>query len=175
MQDDTADLMVTCDTARWTWFARAMQHRRFIAPPDDESLEGVIEIRDRVREDEGGGIRAIMVSHTIEQYYLWPAFTGVYLSETGQPVGLHAWNVLPDGSILDCCLDAFGEGDGVRISRPGSGNWRRYRREWSADYNPSLSDRYPELEGIAWNGLSDLESIRLSAQHDRTAQPVACR
>lgn len=131
--------------------------------PTVESL--IRDTRERIRRAEGRGGQCGFVAEWIWDRYQWPAYSGVYLAPSGEPIGDHVWNVMPDGSILDSTADQFCEGHDVRIISPDDPEQRRYRPEWTDDYNPELGDRYPELAGIIWSGEFDFDvSRRLRAE-----------
>lgn len=156
--------MRSCDAARRSWYASALRGAGEMSAIGSVALDELRAERDEVRADEGGGAQALLVAHRIENYFGWPAFEGVYLSPGGAPVALHAWNVLPDMSVLDACADRFGEGHGVRAVAPGSPGWGRFRREWAAHYNPSMADRHPELAGCLWTGRDDMATMAAAAR-----------
>lgn len=156
------DEMASCDAARRAWYFSVLAVSGQAEMMDDARISEVASIRDETREEEGGH-RALFVAHYLENYFGWPAFSGVYLAPDGAPVALHAWNLLPDLAILDACADRFGEGHGVRVVRPDESDWRRFRKEWTAQHNPSLADRHPELLGTTWTGRDDQSRMAAAA------------
>lgn len=90
--------------------------------------------------------------------YGWEAYSGIYLSKSGEPIGDHVWNVLNDGTIIDSTALQFHEGNNIRIIPPNDPEHKRYRFEWNQDYNPDLADQYPELKGVKWSGEYDLDA-----------------
>jgi hypothetical protein len=127
-------------------------------PPSLES--SIREMREQIRRSEGRGGQCGFVAEWIATTYLWAAHSGVYLSPSGEPIGDHVWNVLPDGAILDATADQFCEGYDVRIISPADPEHSRFRPEWTADYNPGLANRYPELAGVSWSGEFDFDVAR---------------
>jgi len=84
----------------------------------------------------------------------------VYLSRTLEPIGDHVWNELRDGTIIDPTPLQWHEGHHVRIIPPDDSEHKRYRIEWSKDYNPGMADEYPELKGVPWSGEYDMDMAR---------------
>jgi hypothetical protein len=122
-------------------------------------------VRHEARLDAGCGGQCGDVAEWICRRYGWANIGGVYLSPSLEPIGDHVWNELPDGSILDATADQFCEGHDVRLVPPGSPEHRRYRLEWTADFNPDLAEHYPDLAGTQWSGEFDLDwSRRLRAE-----------
>lgn len=153
------------------WFA-GLDHG-----PDQENIvraldhgDEIISERNAIREMEGGGICAQRVAESLEMYFCWPVARGTVIDEYGDPVALHYWNVTKDGWIIDASADAHDDASPeLRLIAPGSDTSKRYRPEWTADYNPGKADAYPELEDIYWVGIPDAEII---AERDMGLTPV---
>lgn len=143
------DEMTSCDRARRTWFGPATG-----TAPDAGEVADALAIRAEVGGDDMPRGEAVHVAHLIECYFGWPMVEGVVLAGDGEPLATHAWNVLPDGGLLDATADLHGGPTHVSLS-PGAAGMRNYRREWTASYNPSLSSIFEELEGTSWDGQPD--------------------
>ena len=115
-------------------------------------------MRHAVRIAAGRGGQCGEVAEWICRRSGWTNVGGMYLSPSLEPIGDHVWNVLPDGSILDATADQFCEGHDIRLVPAGSPEQQRYRFEWTADFNPDLADRYPELASIPWSGEFDVDA-----------------
>lgn len=150
--------LASCDGARLLWFVAALAGHDAPDAPDLAMMREIRSEREATRQCEGGGACAVAVAYALENYFGWPAFEGVHLAEDGEPIAPHAWNLLPGDGILDAAADRFGEAD-IRVLRSGDRDWRRYRREWTEDYNPSLAGRHPELAGCLWTGEGDFARI----------------
>ena len=157
----------SCNRARLAWFPA---HAGSLAPCAD-AIAAAAEIREGARDDDMPRGEAIQVAHLIECYLGWPSFEGVVLDADGEPAALHAWNLLPTGAVMDAAADLHGDGDGPLVAETGSGAWCRYRREWTADYNPELAHRFPELSGCYWDGILDLVKIAPRNAAPRMACP----
>ena len=155
--------MASCDGARAAWFRPGGG-----AAPTAPDLDWIRMERHLIREEEGGGGQSAFLADAIERELGWPSFTGVYLAPSGEPIRVHAWNVLPDGRILDATADQFGEGRDLAVVAPGDPAWARYRAEWTPAYNPSLAARHPELAGCEWGGRPDMAAL-MSRIDDRRA------
>jgi hypothetical protein len=152
----------TCDRARQAWFSgRSGQGAR---DADAATVADAAAIRNEVRDLDGlARGEAVQAAWLVECYMGWPMFEGVVLDGAGEPQRFHAWNVLPDGSVLDVSADLHG-GEPPVVAPPGSSAARRYRAEWTPTYNPSLSARHPELEGVSWDGRLDLNVLESASQ-----------
>ena len=146
--------MRSCDQARRHWFDARPKDQ---GGPVHINFQDLREIREAARDEADGGGRALETAFLVEQYYGHPAVSGVYLAEDGEPIALHSWNILADGSVLDATLDQFGEERDVRIAPVGSQEWRRYRMEWTQHYNPTSG--HDELAGCIWSGQTDMARI----------------
>lgn len=117
--------------------------------------------REEFRLAAGCGGQCGDVAEWIFSSYGWPNIGGMYLSPSLEPIGDHVWNVLPDGSILDATADQWCESDeDIRIVPVDSPDHKRFRYEWTPDFNPDLADRYPQLKGIPWSGEFDFDASR---------------
>jgi hypothetical protein len=155
------DLAETCDRARLAWFSGRARQGAMAA--DAATLADAAAIRDEIRDLDGlPRGEAVQAAWLVECYMGWPMFEGVLLGEDGSPQRFHAWNLLPDGSVLDVSSDLHG-GEGPVVAGPGSAAARRYRAEWTPAYNPSLSSLHPELAGARWDGRTDLSVIGATA------------
>lgn len=123
-------------------------------------LQEIRIYRQACRLDAGCGGQCGDVAEFICRRWGWVNIGGVYLSPSLEPIGDHVWNVLPDGSILDATSDQFQEGHDIRLVPEGSPGFHRYRPEWTTDYNPDLSNHYPELAGLAWSREYDIDVAR---------------
>ncbi len=109
-----------------------------------------------------------MVSEILSNNFGWEIMGGFYLSKTLEPIGDHVWNMLSDGTIVDATALQFHEDNDLRIIPPGDPEQKRYRMEWSQDYNPGMSDQYPELKDIEWSGEYDVDkSEKLRKEHGK--------
>ncbi|MGY3581955.1 hypothetical protein ACVIGB_001122 [Bradyrhizobium sp. USDA 4341] len=133
--------------------------------PTSDMLLEIRTVRQQFRLAAGCGGQCGDVAEYICSRWGWANVGGVYLAPSLEPIGDHVWNVLPDGSILDATADQFSEGHDVRFLLKDSPDFRRYRPEWTIDYNPDLADAYPELAGVTWSQEYDFDvSRRIRAQ-----------
>jgi hypothetical protein len=99
-------------------------------PVDTATIESIVELREEIRDDEGGGGRCHHVADALESLYGWPRMSGTYTSPLGEVIcSAHVWNVLPGGWMLDATVDQFGETGEVLILGSGKADIRRYRLE----------------------------------------------
>lgn len=128
--------------------------------PFPEQINRIRQIRDDVRAEEGETTGMChLVSEVIENEFGWDRWGGVYTASSGDMIcSAHLFNVLPNGALLDATADQFGEGHDIRVIQPDDPEYQRYRMEWMQDYNPDLSDDYPELHGVEWSGEYDSEA-----------------
>jgi len=101
---------------------------------DQQTLERLRLLRDEVRLGEGGsreyslaGGRCGIVAEEIAVRFRWREFYGLYRLPDGR-LEEHAWNDLPDGTILDATADQFEEGHDIRVVPSGHPEYRRYLR-----------------------------------------------
>jgi hypothetical protein len=153
--------MMSCDSARWSWFTLALQSRRSQRVLQPGDLAEIKTISDEIKETEAPSDCPVQTAFSVEHYFGWPTFQGVILSPAGEPVSVHWWNLLPDGSVLDALATGPDIAEAA-VFPPGTDEWRRYRREWHAAYNPDLAERFPELEGVSWTGEADIARIMRS-------------
>ena len=140
-------------TARNHWFRPGKG-----AGPTEADIVAVSEIREGVRTDDDlPRGEAVQVAWLVECYMGWPSFEGVVTDAYGEPLQLHAWNVTPDGGILDAAADLHG-GETTPFG-PDSPRMQNYRREWTWTYNPNHASRHPELQGISWDGEIDMAKL----------------
>jgi len=140
--------------------------------PRPEDWEMFRNVRHTCRANVGGGGLCHEVSEWIEHKYGWERQAGTYLSPNGEvAIANHYWNVLPDGSILDCTADQTGEGHDMRLIPLNDPEHGRYDEEWHEDWHPAHEDyegkvittgmRKPEQ----FNGNADFdEQDRLTAE-----------
>ena len=146
--------MRSCDAARAAWFAEAGPG----PAPTMAELREAVAIREMARDEDPLRGEAVQAAHLIQCYLGWPMFEGVVLRADGTPGRLHAWNLVPGGGVLDAAADLHGA-RGPIMAMPGSAAMGRYRREWTADYNPDLARRFPELAGCLWDGRTDMQAL----------------
>jgi hypothetical protein len=136
------------------------QWGKFFTP---ELLTQIRELREEIRRDEGADGQCLWVCEAIEAKRLIKGHLevvyGAYLNEVGEPIcDDHFWLQLSDGSWFDPTCDQFGEGHDMRLIPAGSPMMARFRTPcWSDEYNPSLADEFPELAGVEWSGMTDLD------------------
>ena len=128
--------------------------------PSADDLAVFRGIRESSRAANGGGGMCHEVSDWIEAERDWERRAGTLLSPDGEVCASgHFWNVLPDGSILDCTADQLGEGHDVLVVAPGDPAHGRWDEERSAEWHPGLPEWNPASrgmrDGIAWDGESD--------------------
>lgn len=92
-----------------------------------EIIEWVLDRRERIRVEAGGGACAGALAQAVAEAFDWPVVRGIYLSSTGEPIASHAWNRLPDGGIFDGTSDRFGEGFDYRYLVADETDLGRYR------------------------------------------------
>lgn len=107
---------------------------------DSRVLRHIVELRETIRRDSGGGACAVAAAQALERSFGWPSCRGIYMSCAGEPISPHCWNFRPDGAIVDATADRFGEGNDVRLVLPTDADHRRYRR-------PALAAVLPDLAG----------------------------
>lgn len=115
----------------------------------------LVNLRDSIRESEGGGGCCHLVADEIAARYGWPRFSGSYTCPAGEVIcSAHVWNLLPDGTVLDVTADQFGETACVVEAEPGSLAYKRYRGEWYEEFNPAT---HPSIVSLlsAWTGELD--------------------
>lgn len=125
-------------------------------------IEAIRRLREECRVEDGGGGQCSVVSEELGLAYGWHIATGAYTALNGEVICEdHAWNVLPDGSIVDATADQFGEGFDVRIVAPTDPDYRRYRNEWSVDWNPDIMPvECPQQLGYSkWAGEVDIKQV----------------
>jgi hypothetical protein len=107
-------------------------------------------LREEVREAEGGGGMCHVVSEIMQERHGWPRLSVAYLSDSGDVIcAAHVVSLLPDGSIIDWTRDQFGEGHSVSLVTAASPEIGRYRPEFYEDFHPGHpNDRNAEL--AAW-------------------------
>lgn len=152
-----------CDGARQTWFGPGRGETPTVA-----EIEDAASIRREMGDQDMPRGEAVQVAHLIDCYLGWRMIEGVILDDAGDPVCAHAWNVLPDGGIIDATADLHGALS-PRVLGREQPEIRHYRREWTATYNPSLHDMFAELRGIRWTG--ELDALRMeqyAANHSGT-------
>lgn len=104
------------------------------------------KIRHACRAESGGGGYCHEVSEWIMWKYGWDREAGSYLAPNGDvAIAGHYWNVLPDGSILDCTADQTGEGHDMRLIPPTDPDYQRYDEEWYEDWHPDHPDYKPTM------------------------------
>lgn len=153
MENNIED-MISCDNARRLWFCS----RPGQASP--EQIDDAISLRMEIGDETGPRGRAIQIAYLVECYTGWPMFEGVALDRNGNPLCLHAWNILPNGSVLDTSVDLHSP-ELPCLAELNSERMRCYRREWTQDYNPDL-DKFTELAGATWSGIDDMTLITKS-------------
>jgi hypothetical protein len=135
--------------ARDAWFGRVVGRL-----PSATTIDDALSIRRELEPEDVRDGEALSVAFLIEKYFGWQMFEGVVLDADGAVVRRHVWNILPNGSILDATADLHGV---TRIGVLEAEDYRRYRAEWTAIYNPGNTAEFPELVGCAWTGLIDAE------------------
>lgn len=130
--------------------------------PRPEDWEMFKKVRHVCRLGGGGGGYCHEVSEWIEDKYRWERVGGSYLSPDGEVcIAGHYWNVLPDGSILDCTADQTGEGHDMVLIGPDDPAHGRYDEEWYDDWHPGHEDYDPEWRASKlrkpFNGKGDFE------------------
>jgi hypothetical protein len=124
---------------------------------NNNEVQVLTELRDRVRANAGGGGCCHLVADEIETLFGWPRFSGSYLATSGDVIcSAHVWNLLPDGAVLDATADQFGETEMVRVVESDSLDHRRYRLEWYEEFNPGTHPNIPQPLR-AWAGELDGE------------------
>lgn len=130
-------------------------------------IRSIKRIVKKVHDEEGCDVtdpeqvaHCWIVAEILTNKYGWQAHSGVYLSRSMEPIGDHVWNQLDDGTVIDSTPLQFHEGYDIRIVPPGDPEHKRYRYEWTQDYNPGRSNEYPELKGVDWSGEYDIDTIR---------------
>ena len=133
--------------------------------PDAATLDALRALRDEVREDLHGGGCCSVVCEELETGRGWRRCGVAYLSEGGEVVcEAHFVSVLADGTIVDATADQFGEGDEIRVVRPGDALYGRYRPEFYQDFHPGISPGAAAWAGD-WTGELDMDAaIRLEAE-----------
>lgn len=128
-----------------------------------ERIATVRALREEIRHDEGADGQCLFVCETIKARNLLGCRSqvvyGAYLNDAGEPIcNDHFWLKLADGSWFDPTCDQFGEGHDMRLIPAGSPMMARFRTPpWNDDYHPGLADQYPELDGVAWSGMTDFD------------------
>lgn len=126
-----------------------------------EMVEEIIDVREGVRQDEGGGGMCHIVTEILQARYGWGRLSVTYLSTEGEVIcgGGHVVNLLPDGSILDSTRDQFGEGHSVSLISARSAEIGRYRTEFYEDFHPLHPDADGRLDGWldTFDGRMDYE------------------
>lgn len=132
-----------------------------LAELTQELADEILEIREAVRRDEGGGGMCHIVTEILQMRYGWKRLCVTYLSKEGEVIcgGGHVVNVLPDGSILDPTRDQFGEGHSVSLISIDSKEIGRYRTEFYEDFHPLHPDAEGRLDGWkdAFDGRLDFD------------------
>ena len=123
------------------------------AIPDSETLRELLALREETRADQGGAA-SVDVAWSIAKYCDLPMVQGVLVGPGDEAIGLHAWNILPDGGILDVARDRFGLEHACIIASPGHPALLAYRPEWSEVSNPDRG--HPAAwAGRQWSGTPD--------------------
>lgn len=131
--------------------------------PTAADIQRILKMREAIRHDEGAGGQCGFVAEWIHRTFGWEAHSGVYTDPNDDPIIDHVWNVLPDGAVLDATADQIGEGHDIRIVEPSDPDHRRYRWEWTDDFNPDTDPH--EAMGREWNGETDVDRMdRLRAE-----------
>jgi len=126
--------------------------------PTAADIQAIRRIRHEVRCEEAEGGQCGFVAEAIMNRFGWEMAVGTYCNDVDEPIcNDHIWNVLPDGAILDATADQMGLGHDIRIVEPSDPDHRKYRSGWDQDYNPGLSQDYPELKGVKWSGKYDMD------------------
>ena len=126
--------------------------------PDPAVLEAAKVLRDEIRAEEFGGGMCSIVGEALEAEHGWRRCGVAYVSADGEVIcEAHVVNVLADGTIVDATADQFGEGDEVRVVRPGDPAYGRYRPEFYDDYHPGISASAAAWAGD-WAGEMDAEA-----------------
>lgn len=67
------------------------------------------------------------VSEGLQSRFGWEREEGVWVSDSGELYGLHLWNVLPDGCLLDATASQLGDPTvQVAVAVPGTPEYDRY-------------------------------------------------
>lgn len=126
--------------------------------PDPAVLDAAKALRDGIRAEEFGGGMCSMVGEALEAEHGWRRCGVAYVSPEGEVIcEAHVVNVLSDGTIVDATADQFGEGDEVRVVRPGDLAYGRYRPEFYDDFHPGISPSAAAWAGD-WTGEMDAEA-----------------
>ncbi len=126
--------------------------------PTADDLQAIRLIRHEVRCEEGDGGQCGWVAEIIMNRFGWDMHGGTYCNDVDEPIcNDHSWNILPDGAILDATADQMGLGHDIRIVEPSDPDFPKYRTDWHEDYNPGMSDEYPELKDVKWSGKLDMD------------------
>jgi hypothetical protein len=127
--------------------------------PSLTALRRIAEIREMIRAETGGGPCSAAVAAAVERYFGWQRRCGAYLSEAGEPIATHVWNVLPMGEILDATADRFGEGEDIRVVLPCEPDNARYCLPPLAILLPDLANEVGPPEPIILRA-ADLAATR---------------
>lgn len=144
--------------------ARATKNR-----PTSDQIDDIRKKRHEIRSEEGSGGQCGWVAEYCMDKYGWPMIGGTYCNDADEPVCCdHVWNQLPDGAIFDPTADQMGLGFDMRIVELTDPDYKKYRLQWTEEFNPDLADEIPELKGQSWSGKYDNECANeLRAQRGR--------
>jgi hypothetical protein len=127
--------------------------------PTPAALRRIAEIREMTRAETGGGPCSAAIAAAVERYFGWQRRCGVYLTDMGEPIAAHVWNVLPMGEILDATADRFGEGRDIRVVLPSEPDTTRYCLSPLAILLPDLAGEIGPPEALILRA-ADLAATR---------------
>jgi hypothetical protein len=116
--------------------------------PSVMALRRILDMREMIRAEAGGGPCSATVAGAIERNFGWQRRRGSYLTADGEPISPHVWNVLPMGEILDATADRFGEGHDIRVVLQQEGDVTRYCQPPLAILMPGLAGEVAPSESI---------------------------